>query len=92
MSKYQRRRHPMQIETGMKYQISQSIKGNFNSAESLTVTTNNGITVQFILEDGKGYGSMPLDHLNYLLKRSNLTQITTNKRVLLNTDNEEKIG
>ncbi|WP_045521712.1 hypothetical protein [Neobacillus niacini] len=82
----------MSIETGMKYQISQNIKGNFNSAESLTVTTNNGITVQFILEDGKGHGSMPLDHLNYLLKRSNLTPITSNKRVILNTDNEEKIG
>lgn len=76
----------------MKYQISQTIKGNFNSAESLTVTTNNGITVQFTLEDGKGHGSMPLDHLNYLLKRSNLTPITSNKRVLLNTDHEEKIG
>ncbi len=82
----------MPIETGMKYQISQSIKGNFNSADSLTVTTNNGITVQFTLEDGKGHGSMPLDHLNYLVKRSNFTLVPTNKRVLLNTDNEEKIG
>ncbi|MDR7078259.1 hypothetical protein J2Y03_003309 [Neobacillus niacini] len=82
----------MQIESGMKYQISQSIKGNFNSAESLTVTTNNGITIQFTLEDGKGHGSMPLDHLNYLLKRSNLTPVTTSKRALLNSDNEEKIG
>jgi hypothetical protein len=83
----------MSIETGMKYQISQSIKGNFNSADSLTVTTNNGITIQFTLDDGKGHGSMPLDHLNYLLKRSNLTPITSNKRALLNnSDNEEKIG
>jgi hypothetical protein len=82
----------MSIETGMKYQISQSIKGNFNSADSLTVTTNNGITIQFTLDDGKGYGSMPLDHLNYLLKRSNLTPITSSKRVLLNPENEEKIG
>jgi hypothetical protein len=82
----------MSIEKGSKYQISQNIKGNFNSAESLTVTTNNGITIQFTLEDGKGHGSMPLDHLNYLLKRSNLTPITSNKRVLLASDNEEKIG
>jgi hypothetical protein len=82
----------MSIETGMKYQISQSIKGNFNSADSLTVTTNNGITIQFTLDDGKGHGSMPLDHLNYLLKRSNLTPITSSKRVLLNPENEEKIG
>jgi hypothetical protein len=84
----------MSIETGTKFQISQNIKGNFNSADLLTVTTNNGITVQFILDEGKGRGSMPLDHLNYLLKRANLTQISTsNKRSLLNNDNnEEKIG
>lgn len=82
----------MQIEAGMKYQISQGIKGNFNSADSLTVTTNNGVTVQFTLEDGKGHGSMPLDHLNYLLKRSNLSPITPNKRVLLSSETEEKIG
>ncbi|MEC1524967.1 hypothetical protein P9D43_23460 [Neobacillus niacini] len=82
----------MSIEIGMKYQISQSIKGNFNSADSMTVTTNNGITVQFTLEDGKGHGSMPLDHLNYLVRRSNLTPMTSNKRVLLSSENEEKIG
>lgn len=84
----------MLIEIGTKFQISQSVKGFFNSSESLTVITNNGVTVQFTLDDGKGRGSMPLDHLNYLLKRANLTQITTNsKRLLLNNDNtEEKIG
>lgn len=84
----------MSIEAGTKYQISQSIKGNFNSAELLTVTNNNGITVQFTLDEGKGRGSMPLDHLNYLLKRANLTQISNNsKRLLINSENnEEKIG
>nr|WP_263326613.1 hypothetical protein [Neobacillus sp. Marseille-Q6967] len=84
----------MLIEIGTKFQISQTVKGYFNSSESLTVITNNGVTVQFTLDDGKGRGSMPLDHLNYLLKRANLTQITTNsKRLLLNNDsNEEKIG
>ena len=83
----------MQIESGMKYQISQSIKGNFNSAESLTVTTNNGITIQFTLEDGKGHGSMPLDHLNYLLKQiQSYYRSPLIKGSLLNSDNEEKIG
>lgn len=83
----------MSIEAGNRYQISQSIKGNFNSAELLTVTTNNGITVQFTLDEGKGHGSMPLDHLNYLLKRGNVTQISSNKRLLVSSDNnEEKIG
>jgi hypothetical protein len=83
----------MSIEAGTKFQISQNIKGNFNSSEALTVITNNGITVQFTLDDGKGRGSMPVDYLNYLLKKSNLTQVTNNKRLLVNQENnEEKIG
>ena len=83
----------MSIDIGSKYQISQKIKGNFNSSEALTVTNNNGITVQFILDEGKGRGSMPLEHLNYLLKKAGLTQVTSNKRGLINDEkNEEKIG
>jgi hypothetical protein len=82
----------MSIQEGMVYQISQGVKSNFNSAETMTVKSNNGITVQFILGDSKGHGSMPIDHLNYLLKKSNLTEIP-NKMMLLNTDNnEEQIG
>jgi hypothetical protein len=64
----------MQIEEGTKYQISQGIKGFFNSAESMTVIRNNGVTIQFSLGDNKGRGSMPIEHLNYLLKKDNLTQ------------------
>lgn len=79
----------MAIEEGTKYQISQGIQSNFNSAESLTVITNNGITVQFTLGEGKGHGSMPIEHLSYLLKRSNLTQIPS-KRALLNPDSSEE--
>ncbi|MGF6949662.1 hypothetical protein QF028_002167 [Neobacillus sp. B4I6] len=79
----------MLIEEGMKYQISQGIKGFFNSAESLTVKSYNGVTVQFTLADSKGHGSMPIEHLSYLLKKSNLTQIP-NKRMLLSTDNNEE--
>ncbi|MBO0960577.1 hypothetical protein J1P26_12805 [Neobacillus sp. MM2021_6] len=82
----------MLIEEGTKYQISQTAKEFFNSAETMTVKSNNGVTVQFILGDSKGHGSMPVDHLHYLLKRSNLT-IIPNKRSLLNTDlTEEQIG
>ncbi|WP_042456875.1 hypothetical protein [Neobacillus dielmonensis] len=81
----------MSIVEGTKYQISKVIQGNFNSAESLTVTTNNGVTVQFTLSEGKGHGSMPIDHLNYLLKRSNLT-IIPHKRTLLATGEEEQIS
>ena len=74
------------------YQIEQKVKTNFNSSDSLTIVNNNGVTVQFTLDDGKSRGLMPLDHLNYLLKRDNLTEIT-NKRALLNSgNNEEKIS
>ena len=82
----------MLIEEGNKYQISQNAKGFFNSAETMTVKSYNGITVQFILFDSKGHGSMPVEHLQYLLKKSNLTFIPT-KRSLLTTDiSEEQIG
>ncbi|HEY2422427.1 MAG TPA: hypothetical protein VGI04_13535 [Neobacillus sp.] len=82
----------MSIEEGTKYQISQGIKGFFNSAETMTVKRNNGITIQFILGESKGHGSMPIEHLNYLLKKANLTQIP-NIKILLNTDpNEEQIS
>lgn len=82
----------MLIEEGTKYQISQTIKGFFNSAETMLVKSNNGTTVQFILGDNKGHGSMPVEHFHYLLKKTNLTHIP-NKRSLLNTEmNEEQIG
>jgi hypothetical protein len=82
----------MSIEEGSKFQISQGIQSYFNAAESFTVIANNGITVQFKLENGKGSGAMPIEHLHYLLKRSNLT-IIPNKRALLNAEtNEEQIG
>ncbi|MED3623587.1 hypothetical protein [Neobacillus thermocopriae] len=80
----------MPIEEGAKFQISQEVQRNFNSAESLTVTSNNGITIQFTLADGKGYGSMPVDHLNYLLKRSNLTKITSKKALLQSAHSTEE--
>ena len=82
----------MLIEEGMKYQISQGIKGFFNSAESMTVKSYNGVTVQFTLADSKGHGSMPIEHLNYLLKKSNLTQISNKIQLLSNDDQEEQIS
>ncbi len=82
----------MSIDAGMRYQISSKIKSYYNSAESLTVIRNNGITIQFTLAEGKGYGSMPIQHFQYLLKRSELTQMT-NKKSLLNQEiQDEQIG
>lgn len=87
-----KRRGVMSIEEGTKYQISQGIQSNFNSADTMTVTSNNGITVQFALGNGKGHGSMPIEHLHYLLKKANLT-LVPNKRSLLNPETtEEQIG
>lgn len=82
----------MTIEEGTKYQISQGVKGFFNSAEALTIIRNNGITVQFTLAEGKGRGSMPIQHLNYLLKKAELTQVTNMRTFLDNQNNEEQTG
>ncbi|MFZ7945368.1 MULTISPECIES: hypothetical protein [Bacillaceae] len=82
----------MLIEEGTKYQISQSAKEFFNSAETMTVKSNNGVTVQFILGDSKGHGSMPVEHFDYLFKRSNLTLIPTKRSLITNDINEEQIG
>ncbi|MGG1675381.1 hypothetical protein ACIFOT_06440 [Neobacillus sp. NRS-1170] len=79
----------MSIKEGTKFQISQAIQSYFNSADSLTVISNNGITIQFMLPDGRGYGSMPVEHLDYLLKKSNLS-LVPNKRSLLSNDHEEE--
>jgi hypothetical protein len=82
----------MSIEEGTKYQISQNIKGFFNSAEALTVIRDNGVTIQFTLGESKGRGSMPVQHLHYLLKRSDLTKIPAVHTFLNNESNEEQIG
>lgn len=82
----------MQIEIGAKYQLSESIKSYYNSAHYLTVIRHNGITVQFTLEDGKGYGAMPIQHFNYLLKRSDLAQVKSKRSFINTVESEENIG
>ncbi|WP_042355731.1 hypothetical protein [Bacillus rubiinfantis] len=81
----------MAIEVGSRFLISESIQGYYNSADSMTVLTNNGVTVQFLLADGKGHGAMPIDHFQYLIKKTNLTKVP-HKRVLISQENEEQIG
>lgn len=65
----------MLIETGTSYHIADEIKRNYNSADTLTIIRNNGVTAQFTLGDGKGSGAMPIQHLNYLIRRDELTLI-----------------
>lgn len=82
----------MSIEEGTKFQISQGIQRNFNSADTMVVTSNNGITIQFSLGEGKGHGSMPIEHMQYLMKKANLTPVPS-KRSMLNAEStEEQIG
>ncbi|XJZ28926.1 hypothetical protein ACF5W4_09125 [Bacillota bacterium Lsc_1132] len=82
----------MSIEAGTRYQISSIIKSYYNSAESLTVIRNNGVTIQFTLAEGKGYGSMPIQHFQYLLKRSELTPMINKKSLLSQENQDEQIG
>jgi mannitol-specific phosphotransferase system IIBC component len=79
----------MTIVEGTKYQISDVIKCNFNSADTLTIVRQNGVTAQFTLGDGKGSGAMPINHFNYLLKRAELKQIRS-KRTDIDSGDEEK--
>lgn len=80
----------MTFEKGTEYKISKTTKGYFNSAEVLTIIRECGHIVQFTLGNGKGHGSMPTEHMNYLLNKN---ELTPNKRALLNNGtDEEKIG
>lgn len=76
----------MSIEAGTSYHIADEIKRNFNSADTLTIIRNNGVTAQFTLGNGKGSGAMPIQHLNYLIRRDELTQI----RMMLEEEENEK--
>lgn len=76
----------MSIEAGTSYHIADEIKRNFNSADTLTIVRNNGVTAQFTLGNGKGSGAMPIQHLNYLIRRDELTRI----RVMLEEEENEK--
>ncbi|WP_216829644.1 hypothetical protein [Alkalihalobacterium elongatum] len=81
----------MKIELGTEYEITEKRQGHFNSAKTLTIIRQNRNIVQFILENGKGHGSMPVDHLLYLIKKKDITPIQS-KRSLLSKDSEEKTG
>lgn len=82
----------MSIQKGTEYQINLAAKEYFNSAETLTVKSNNGTTVQFTLGGNKGRGSMPIEHLDYLLKKDKLTLLTNKRHFIQGGVNEEQIG
>ncbi|WP_332629452.1 hypothetical protein [Halalkalibacter flavus] len=82
----------MTIIAGSDYQISQNIQGNFNSAEILTVIRQSGNSVQFTLGNGKGHGSMPLDHMQFLLKKNELRYVPNKQKMVKEENNEEQIS
>ncbi|WNF35661.1 hypothetical protein RJD24_14525 [Bacillaceae bacterium IKA-2] len=79
----------MIIEIGTEYQITERVKRNFNSAETFTIIWQNENVIQFTLKDGKGHGSMPIQHFHYLLNRKELTQVI-NMRSLLSEENQDQ--
>ncbi|WP_096155040.1 MULTISPECIES: hypothetical protein [Bacillus] len=80
----------MQIESGTVFEINNGSNGFFNSSKKLTVLRHSGETVQFTLGKGKGHGSMPVKHLQYLLRKNELTPLNP-KRALLNDNEEEQL-
>ncbi|MGY3714456.1 hypothetical protein ACWE42_02905 [Sutcliffiella cohnii] len=79
-------------EKGTEYQISANINGNFNSAEKFTIVRKSGDIVQFTLENGKGRGAMPIEHIQHLLKKNEISIIPSKRSLLNETDEEQQIG
>ncbi|KHF40200.1 hypothetical protein [Halalkalibacter okhensis] len=82
----------MTILAGSKYEISKNIQPNFNSAEYLTVLRQGDSSVQFTLGEGKGHGSMPLDHMKLLLKKNELRYIPTKQTFLKEENGKAQIS
>ncbi|MDQ0255706.1 hypothetical protein J2S74_003088 [Evansella vedderi] len=83
-----------EIQVGNEYTISQRIKESYFSAESLRIVSVGDKSVQFILNGSKGRGSMPIQHLYYMVKKNDLTEVI-NKRTLLEeelSEDEEQIS
>ncbi|WP_257346959.1 hypothetical protein [Pseudalkalibacillus decolorationis] len=69
----------MKIKKDTVYRINKHALGNFNSAETLKVTSHSRSIVQFTLDEKRGYGSMPIQHLRYLLKKNELSEVINEK-------------
>lgn len=82
----------MQIESGTVYEINNGSNGFFNSSKKLTVIRHSGETVQFTLGKGKGHGSMPLKHLQYLLRKNELTPLNPKRAMLSDSEEEQRLG
>ncbi|MCF6411728.1 hypothetical protein [Pseudalkalibacillus salsuginis] len=72
----------MNIKDGTVYQIMDNSLGNFNSAKTLKITSHHRSIVSFNLGNQQGYGSMPVQHLRYLLKRNYLTELIDERKTI----------
>ncbi|WP_349407398.1 hypothetical protein [Pseudalkalibacillus sp. SCS-8] len=64
----------MNLKDGTVYEILDPSSLNFNSARTLRITSHFRSVVSFSLGEEQGYGSMPVQHLRYLLKRNFLKE------------------
>ncbi|WP_099601078.1 hypothetical protein, partial [Pseudomonas sp. 2995-1] len=60
------------------------------SSEKMTIEGKNGNTIRFKLSNGKGYGSMPLEHMNYLIRKGFLTPNMDNAHLKEEIKNREE--
>ena len=65
----------MAFYKGTEFEISPENKLHFKSAKTLKIIEKNDSIVQFTFGEGESKGTMPVQHLEYLLKRKELTQI-----------------
>lgn len=87
----------LEVKVGMEFTLSPRLKNSYFSAETLEIVQADEKTVKFILREGKGRGSMPIQHLNYMIKKKDLVKVqsSSQRRRLLEaelSDGEEQIS
>ncbi|MBU9721452.1 MULTISPECIES: hypothetical protein [Bacillaceae] len=71
----------MLIENGTEYDISEEVKKNFFFSDMLIISGKNGNTIRFKLSNGKGYGSMPLQHMEYMIRKGHISERLSNRQL-----------
>ncbi|UTR10520.1 hypothetical protein MM300_22065 [Evansella sp. LMS18] len=64
----------MDIYKGAEFDISEDNKLHYKKGDTLKISQKKGSFVQFTLGDGRSYGTMPLQQLEYLLKKRELIE------------------
>ncbi|MBU9711784.1 hypothetical protein [Evansella tamaricis] len=82
----------MEIKNGTVYEIADEIQKNFFSSGSLTIVGKTGNIIRFKLSNGKGYGAMPLQHLEYMLRNKRVVQKLNKRKFLEEVSNAKDEG